>query len=104
MVKSRAGYNSLPGSDMESLEQKILACLREAESPLDCEKIRIFCKIGNWNTALKHCLELLIQGRIKGLKTSKGWIFWIDCNEHQRGGKRQPWLRTLVMAGGGREP
>jgi len=57
-------------------EEKISLFLSKATEPVDVEKIRISCGIGNWNTALKHCLELLIQGRIKGQKTSKGWIFW----------------------------
>jgi len=57
-------------------EEKILSFLNEATEPVDVEKIRISCGIGNWNTALKHCLELLIQGRILGQKTSKSWIFY----------------------------
>ena len=47
-----------------------------ATEPVDIRKIQMTCGIGNWNTALKHCLELLIEGKIKGMKTSKGWIFW----------------------------
>ncbi len=57
-------------------KEKILAFLSEMTQPVDVEKIRKSCGIGNWNTALKHCLELLIQRKIKGQKTSKSWIFW----------------------------
>jgi hypothetical protein len=61
---------------MENPKQKIVACLNESTVPLDVEKIRIDCKIGNWNTTLKHCLELFIEGEIQGQRTSRGWIFW----------------------------
>jgi len=50
--------------------------VKEADEPLDIEKIRQACGIGNWNTALKHCLELLLEKRISGIKTSKSWVFW----------------------------
>ena len=65
-----------------SYREKIVRTLQKAAMPLDTEKIRTKCGIGNWNTALKHCLELLLEGKIKGRKTSKGWIFW-----HTRFGK-----------------
>jgi len=56
----------------------ILKLLRDATQPMDVEKIRVACNIGNWQTALKHCLELLYEGRIQGTKTSKSWIFFSD--------------------------
>jgi hypothetical protein len=56
-------------------KEKILTFLNKTSEPVDVEKIRTSCEIGNWNTALKHCLELLIEGKIRGQKTSKGWIF-----------------------------
>ncbi len=56
----------------------ILKQLAETQQPLDVEKIRVACRIGNWNTALKHCLELLYEGRIQAVKSSKSWIFWIN--------------------------
>lgn len=65
---------------MKSYKKEILACLEEATLPLGVENIRVACGIGNWNTALKHCLELLLQGKIRGQKTSKSWIFWVDEN------------------------
>jgi hypothetical protein len=42
---------------------------------MDVEKIRVACGIGNWETALKHCLELRIAGKIEAVKTSKSWVF-----------------------------
>ena len=64
-------------------KQKITETLENATEPLDIEKIRIAVGIGNWNTALKHCLELLITNEIQGIKTSKSWIFWIEKKELQ---------------------
>jgi len=58
--------------------QKIVDVLLEATEPLDIEKIRVEAGIGHWNTALKHCLELLIAKKIQGQKTSKSWVFWVD--------------------------
>jgi len=72
---------------VEEYKEKILNFLAEAraEEPVDVEKIRVACGIGSWQTALKHCLELLLQGRIKGQKTSKSWIFWIEKGRGPRG-------------------
>jgi len=56
--------------------EKIITFLTQTTEPVDVEKIRIACHIGNWNTALTHCLDLLVQGKIQGQKTSKGWVFW----------------------------
>jgi hypothetical protein len=51
---------------------------------MDVEKIRVACKIGNWQTALKHCLELQYEGKIQGIKSSKSWIFWKDSTKVDR--------------------
>jgi hypothetical protein len=63
---------------MEQTKERIINCLKTTKIPQGVENIRVNCNIGNWNTALKHCLELLIQEKINGQKTSKSWIFWID--------------------------
>jgi len=59
-------------------QEKIVDFLSHVTEPTDIEKIRVEAGIGNWNTALKHCLELLIAKKISGTKTSKSWIFWLD--------------------------
>lgn len=64
-------------------QEKIIQTLENAVEPLDIEKIRVEAGIGNWNTALKHCLELVIARKIKGMKTSKSWIFWIPGPESE---------------------
>ena len=58
--------------------QKIIDVLKSAEQPLDVENVKTRAGIGNWNTAHKHLLQLVIEGKICGQKTSHGWIFWID--------------------------
>jgi len=63
---------------MEQIKNRIINCLTTTKIPQGVENIRVAYNIGNWNTALKHCLELLLQEKIKGQKTSKSWIFWID--------------------------
>jgi len=60
----------------ETYNQRITELLKDVKEPLDVAKIRVACNIGNWNTALKHCLELLVDGKVNGQRTSKGWIFW----------------------------
>jgi hypothetical protein len=62
-------------------KKAIVEALCAASQPLDVERIRVECKIGNWQTALKHCLELLYEDEIRGIKTSKSWIFWTDSSE-----------------------
>jgi hypothetical protein len=61
----------------EKYKERIPAFLTKTKAPMDVEKTRVACKIGNWNTALKHCLELFVEGKIKGQKTSKSWVFWV---------------------------
>jgi hypothetical protein len=58
-------------------KDQILQVLSQKELPCDVEKIRVAVGIGNWNTALHHLLELYIDGKISGQKTSKSWVFWI---------------------------
>jgi hypothetical protein len=67
---------------MKEYKERILAFLNEATQPADIEKIRVACKIGNWNTALKHCLELYSQGSLQGQKTTRGWVFWTHEETH----------------------
>jgi len=59
-------------------QEKIIKALQSASKPQDIENIRIAAGIGNWNTALKHCLELLLEGKIRGQKSSKSWTFWVE--------------------------
>ncbi|MEM3378699.1 MAG: hypothetical protein QXV09_06150 [Candidatus Bathyarchaeia archaeon] len=61
----------------EKYKERIPAFLMETKAPMDIEKIRVACEIGNWNTALKHCLELFVEGKIKGRRHRKvGFSGW----------------------------
>jgi FtsZ-binding cell division protein ZapB len=62
--------------------EKVLQVVQEARQPVDAENVRVQAGISNWQTSLKHLLELVVQGKINGEKTSKSWIFWrVDSNE-----------------------
>jgi len=61
---------------IKDYDAKILLMLKEVDQPVDIEKIRVATGIGNWNTALSHCLALLLKKQINGVKTSKSWVFW----------------------------
>jgi hypothetical protein len=74
----------------KSKKESVLAFVNEAAEPVDVEKIRIHCGIGNWNTALNYCLELLLGEKIKGQKTSKSWVFWT----HEET-KLEPWDEAI---------
>jgi hypothetical protein len=63
---------------MNSINQRIIEHLKIEETPAHVELIRASCRIGNWNTALKHCLELMLSKQIEGKRTSNGWIFWVN--------------------------
>jgi hypothetical protein len=62
----------------QTYKKKILAVLSEVSIPQDVEHIRAKADIKNWQTAHKHLLELLLEGKICGQKTSHGWIFWME--------------------------
>jgi hypothetical protein len=57
----------------------------ESSIPIACENVRKLAGIKNWQTCLKHLLELTVAGKIKGMKTSKSWIFWaVEIKEEER--------------------
>ena len=64
----------------EKYPKLILDVLTNSSEPLDVEAIRRTAGIGNWGTALSHCLELLYFGKIRGQKASNGWTFWMHTS------------------------
>ena len=62
---------------MEGYKEEIKRVLKDSPIALHVETIRKRVRIGHWNTASRHCLEMLMVDEIKGLKTSNGWVFWI---------------------------
>lgn len=65
----------------ESLKKRILNFLQGTQGLTTVEEIRKSCDIGNWNTALKHCLELHLLDKISGIKSSNGWLFKMNDGE-----------------------
>lgn len=61
-----------------SHRRKVLEALENSELPMDIESIRIGAGIGNWQTAKAILLELLVEGVVKGQKSTRGWTFWIS--------------------------
>jgi hypothetical protein len=57
---------------------KIVNYLSTQTEPQAIETIRANTNISHWSMALAYCLELVIQGKIKGMKTSKSWVFWVE--------------------------
>lgn len=67
------------------LSEKIIEYLKSCKEPQAIETIRKGAGIAHWNAALSNCLELYIEGSIKGMKTSRSWVFWVEAK--QQGGK-----------------
>ncbi|MBL7080773.1 hypothetical protein ISS39_10660 [Candidatus Bathyarchaeota archaeon] len=63
---------------MKSHKRSIQSLLENLGKPCDVERIRREMGLSNWNTVLRHCLELYITGEVEGLKTTRGWVFWSD--------------------------
>jgi len=60
----------------ESPKDKIFVAIKSAKLRVDCEKIAKEVNVG-WGTSLRYALELLAQGQVNGMKTSKSWVFWV---------------------------
>jgi hypothetical protein len=58
--------------------QKIVNVLSEAKMPMDVENVRQKTGLKNWESTKSILLELVIQGKILGQKTTRGWIFWLN--------------------------
>ena len=56
----------------------VLRVLGEASQPLSIDAVRWRAGIKSWDSARALLFELVIDGRIRGIKTSKGWVFWLN--------------------------
>jgi len=54
---------------------RILEIVQQAELPLSVNDVRTKAKIVNWESTKALLLELALEGKIKGLRTSRGWVF-----------------------------
>ncbi len=57
--------------------EKILEVLGNSPIPMDTENIRVQSGIKSWSTAKATLLELVLERKILGAKTTKSWIFWV---------------------------
>jgi len=62
--------------DMSLETQKtVLKVIAGAPLPVSIDYIAKRVGIG-WGTAIRYALELVIAGKIEGMKTTRGWTFW----------------------------
>jgi hypothetical protein len=59
----------------------ILEALANSDVPLHVEKIRTIAGIRNFQTAKALIFELVAQGKVVAVKTSKSWIFMAPQGE-----------------------
>ena len=67
--------------------EKIVEVLAGSNMPMDVENVRLQTGLKNWESTKSILLEMVIQGRIAGQKTTKGWIFWLDKSVLRSRGK-----------------
>jgi DNA-binding IclR family transcriptional regulator len=58
-------------------ETQLLELLQKTSMPVSIEYVARRLNVG-WGTARAMLLELLVEGKIAGQKTTKSWIFWIE--------------------------
>ena len=61
--------------DVKDVGKRVSETIAEASMPVSVEYIAQRLNVG-WGTALRYALELLAAGKIKGMKTTKSWVFW----------------------------
>jgi hypothetical protein len=61
----------------KDIGKRVLQTVGEALMPVSIEYIAQRVNVG-WGTALRYALELLADGKINGVKTTKSWVFWIE--------------------------
>lgn len=59
----------------DKYHDSVLKVIREADMPLGIETIRKKAGIKIWETAKAILLELVVEGKIAGMKTGKSWVF-----------------------------
>lgn len=59
-------------------KEKVLEFLSAQNEPQGIQTIQKGAGIAHWNSTLSNCLELYILGKIRGMKTSKSWVFWVE--------------------------
>jgi hypothetical protein len=85
---------------MNRRERRILSFLRTRDRPTDVEKIRRSAGFSHWNAALTHLLQLYIDGKIDGQKTSKSWVFSAKRTQaHPNPPQERPGIKQVKTSG-----
>ncbi len=71
------------GVHRNNYHEKILEVLSNSTMPMDVENVRTKSGLKNWESTKAILLELVLQGVIRGEKTTKSWIFWVDDAEER---------------------
>lgn len=59
------------------IETKVIKVLSEAENVSSIDYVRYNLDM-NWGTTRALLLSMALQGKIKSMKTSKSWVFWVE--------------------------
>ncbi len=62
----------------EKYNDSVLRAVLNSDRPVDVENVRKTAGIKVWETAKAILLDLMAQGQIHGVKTTKSWIFWAE--------------------------
>jgi len=64
--------------DRGSCKERIVQVLENSLIPMDVENVRLNAGMKNWESTKSILLEMVLQGAIRGQRTSRSWIFWMD--------------------------
>jgi hypothetical protein len=64
--------------ERNSHRERIRDVLAESTMPMDVENVRSGAGLKNWESTKSILLEMVLQEKIHGQKTTKGWIFWVE--------------------------
>lgn len=66
--------------DDDKMAEVALKAIGDSAIPVSIDFIAYHCKIG-WGTARALLTNLIMQGKVCGLKTTKGMIYFLPSNE-----------------------
>jgi len=62
-----------------TLASRVMKVMEQSERPVSVDYVRYHTRT-SWGMAKATLLELLVRGEIRGLKTTKTWVFWIPIS------------------------
>jgi len=84
------------------LQVQLLKLLERTPVPVSVEYVAHHLKVG-WGTARAMLLELVVNGKVAGQKTTKSWIFWMPRPENEGIRKDERGGQTLLPQPGRKE-